>query len=174
MSCPYSKEGKGGECRREGVVYRMTCLKCEKGGIKAEYWGETSRTGYERGEEHLAGLESRYEKNALWKHSHVHHEGDLKGEEVKMEIIESHRSPLNRQIHEGVEIEVNGADLLLNSKAEWNHSKIPRVVIEMGEEIEEDGDNGIVRSTELGGEERRIGGMKIVRKEILKISYLSN
>ena len=78
----------------------------------------------------MAGLESRYEKNALWKHSHVHHEGDLKGEEVKMEIIESHRSPLNWQIHEGVEIEVNGADLLLNSKAEFNRCYIHRLRLE--------------------------------------------
>ena len=53
LCCPYSKEGKGGTCRREGVVYTIVCIKCEGEGKKAEYWGETSRTGYERGEEHL-------------------------------------------------------------------------------------------------------------------------
>ena len=40
----------------------------------AVYLGETARTGYERGIEHLAGLDSKYEKNALWKHSILYHE----------------------------------------------------------------------------------------------------
>ena len=130
MSCVFSKEGKGGACRRENVVYKITCLECEKGNTKAEYWGKTSRTGFERGEEHLSGLESEYEKNALWKYSSVNHKGELRKESFRMEIIESHRSPLNRQIHEGIELETNGADIILNSKAEWNHCRIPRVIIE--------------------------------------------
>ena len=100
MVCPFSKEGQGGKCRREGIVYRITCLECQKGGVRAEYWGESARTGFERGEEHQAGLESRYEKNSLWKHSWIHHEGKLERDNFKMDIVESHRSPLNRQIHE--------------------------------------------------------------------------
>ena len=86
LSCEHSKEGKGGACKRENVVYKIVCLECEKGGTKAEYWGETSRTGYERGEEHLSGLESKYEKNSLWKHSSIHHEGTLGQENFRMEI----------------------------------------------------------------------------------------
>ena len=93
LSCPWGKEGKGGECKREGVVYRITCMRCEREGTTAVYWGETARTGYERGTEHLAGLESHYEKNALWKHSSLYHEGSLERKEIKMEIIEGHRSP---------------------------------------------------------------------------------
>ena len=113
------------------MVYRITCLQCEKEGVRGEYWGETARTGYERGEEHLAGLESRYEKNSLWKHSHIHHGGTLEKEKLKMEIVESHRSPLNRQVHKGVELDINGADIIMNSKSEWNHCRIPRIVIEV-------------------------------------------
>ena len=71
-----------------------------------------------------------------------------------MEIVETHRSPLNRQVHEGVELDTNGADVILNSKSEWNHCRIPRIVIEVGDEVEEDGTCGMVRSTELGGKER--------------------
>ena len=119
--CPFSKEGKGGTCRREGVVYRITCLVCEENGTRGEYWGETARTGFERGEEHLAGLESQYEKNSLWKHSQIHHSGKLQRENLKMEIIESHRSPLNKQVHEGVELETNGADVRMESLQDSPH-----------------------------------------------------
>ena len=52
-------------------------MKCEKEGKTATYIGETSRTSFERGEEHLEGMYSKYEKNALWKHSALYHEGNL-------------------------------------------------------------------------------------------------
>ena len=117
----------------------IVCTRCKSKGVRAEYWGETARTGYERGGEHLAGLKGRYEKNGLWKHSELHHGGgDLTKEDFIMEIIEKHRSPLTRQIHEGVALEINKADIILNSKSEWNHSRLPRIVIEVGEEQEED------------------------------------
>ena len=77
MICPWSKEGSGGECRREGLVYQITCLKCKGEGVLAQYWGETARTAFERGEEHLEGLAAKYEKNSLWKHSQIHHQGSL-------------------------------------------------------------------------------------------------
>ena len=99
-------------------MYLITCLKCKEGGKKTEYWGETARTGYERGHEHLAGLRGKYNKNSLWKHSELYHEGSLGGEDFKMEIKERHRSPLTRQIHEGVELETNGASVIMNSKSE--------------------------------------------------------
>ena len=90
---------------------------------------------------------SKNENNSLWKHSAIHHKGELRKDDLKLDVIESHRSPLNRQIHEGVELDSNSADIVMNSKGEWGHCKIPRVVIEVGDAVEEDGDNGIVRST---------------------------
>ena len=108
--------------------------------------------------EHLDGLEGRHEKNALWKHSAIYHGGKLTKEDLKMEVVEGHRSPLNRQIHEGVEIETNAADVIMNSKGEWGHCKIPRVVIEVGDTVEEDETNGISRSTESRDKERSRGG----------------
>ena len=104
----------------------------------AEYWGETARTAFERGEEHLEGLRNKYEKNSLWKHSVLYHEGTLDKGDLVMKVVERHKSPLSRQIHEGVELEMNSAGIILNSKAEWNHSKISRIRIKVGEETEED------------------------------------
>ena len=82
-----------------------------------------------------------------------------------MEIVEGHRSPLNRQIHEGVELDTNAADIVMNSKAEWNHCRIPRVVIEVGDEVEEDTDRGMSRSTETLEKERKTRGMKKKKQE---------
>ena len=95
----------------------------------------------------MAGLESCYEKNALWKHSILYHGGSLGKADIKMEVVEGHRSPLNRQIHEGVEIETNAAAVVMNSKSEWGGSKIPRIMIEIGDEVEEDNRSGMSRST---------------------------
>ena len=66
-----------------------------------------------------------------------------------------------------MELELNAADIILNSKAEWNHSKIPRIIIEVGEEREEDCNNGMVRSTVMGGRRgTRRHESQEVRKEI--------
>ena len=97
-------------------MYRIKCLKCEGDGTLSEYWGETARTAFERGEEHLAGLVAKYDKNSLWKHSVIHHRGELERGDLQMRIIEKHRSPLNRQIHEGVELECNKADIVHSAK----------------------------------------------------------
>ena len=66
----------------------------------------------------MEGLEGKYEKNSLWKHSSIYHSRGLQREDFVMKIIEQHRSPLNRQVHEGVELECNRADIILNSKTE--------------------------------------------------------
>ena len=72
-----------------------------------------------------------------------------------MKIVERHRTPLTRQVQEGVELELSKADVVMNSKAEWNHSRLPQIVIEQGEKQAEDNENGITR------------GVKEVEKKIL-------
>ena len=47
---PREQGGSRGECRKEGAVYQIKCLKFKGSGLLAEYWGETAKTAYERGE----------------------------------------------------------------------------------------------------------------------------
>ena len=48
------QKGGGISCRREGVCYRLECLQCENGGgNKTWYIGETSRSAFERLNEHM-------------------------------------------------------------------------------------------------------------------------
>ena len=69
-------------------------------------------------------------------------------EDLEMKVIETHRTPLSRQIHEGVAIETNQADIIMNSKTEWNQSRLPRIMIESGEEVLEDEESGLNRNRE--------------------------
>ena len=80
----------------------------------------------------MAGLRAKSEKYSLWKHATIHHGGELEKEDLELRIVERHKSPLSRQVHEGVELELNKADVIMNSKTEWNNSKMPRIVIEAG------------------------------------------
>ena len=144
------------------MVYRVICQECELSQTKAEYTGESSRTPYLRGREHLEGLARKCEKNPLWKHCAQFHEG--RKAKFRMKVLRSHRAPLSRQIQEGVEIENSTAKIIMNSKGEWNGSRIPRVVIEVGEKLheEENDDNKRESSKNEGrlykkgrGEERK-------------------
>ena len=59
-----------------------------------------------------------------------------------MKIEKGFRKALARQIREGVEIEMCEGTLL-NSKSEWNNSRIPRIIIEEGERQVEDVESGL-------------------------------
>ena len=63
----------------------------------------------------------------------------------RMKVLRSHKTPLTRQIQEGVEINNSTANIIMNSKGEWNGSRIPRVVIEVGEKLQEE-----IEDTETG------------------------
>ena len=49
-----------------------------------------------------------------------------------MRVERQHQTPFSRQISEAVAIDTCKADIILNSKAEYNGEKVPRVVLEVG------------------------------------------
>ena len=115
------------------MLYNIKCEECKLKGKKVEYWGETGRDGYVRGGEHLKGCSEKNDENALWKHLEGTHRGENKGNEIfSMKIERGFKKALAHQISEGVAIEMSEGELL-NSKSEWNNSRIPRIIIEEGE-----------------------------------------
>ena len=132
LPCKWER-GRGGNCQQESVVYVITCMECEKNNVRAEYTGETSRTAFLRGREHIDGLEKENEDNALWKHCHQKH--DKNKVNFRMKVLRGHRSPLTRQVQEGVEIDCSKAGIVMNSKGEWNGSRLPRIRIEIGDDV---------------------------------------
>ena len=64
-----------------------------------------------------------------------------------MKMEGTFKKPIQRHIMEGVELEMSRAGTILNSKSEWNHSKIPRIIIETGEDQTEDKESGMGNAT---------------------------
>ena len=100
---------------------------------KVLYIGETKKSGYERGCEHLDDLKSLKENSHLLKHLIEVHP-NLKVDELKvgMRIRKTFKSALERQIGEAIAIKVSQERgyTLMNSKSEYNRCKIPRIVID--------------------------------------------
>ena len=140
------KEGKATPCSLEGICYVISCTRCKAANVDARYFGESARTAYLRGKEHAKGQEKNLEDNPLHKHNVVHHQGE-KGQ-YNMSVLRQHKKPLGRQIQEAVEIESSTADIILNSKGEFNTCKLPRITLEVGERI---------LATDYNGQQQPIG-----------------
>lgn len=110
--------------------YCIECMRCQESGTKAQYWGESARTGYKRGKEHLQALRKGDEESSLVKHAIINHQGEIP--DFQMRVERQHQTPFSRQISEAVAIDTCKADIILNSKAEYNGEKVPRVVLEVG------------------------------------------
>ena len=107
--------------------------KTVKNGVSAHYYGESARTPFLRGREHLRGQAKGLEENPMAKHDSVHHP-DLRGS-YSMKVLRRHKAPLGHQVQEAVEIEHSKAQVLLNRKGEFNGARVPRVTIEVGGKI---------------------------------------
>ena len=92
------------------------------------YEGETGRSARIRGLEHLRDFEKKNKNSALVKHAKSEHRNE--GVKFKMEITGKFKDALSRQANEAVRIYNRSSAQLLNSKAEFNHPPLARVVVE--------------------------------------------
>ena len=144
------------DCSRRSLVYETKCAACERvemEKIEAEtepgkererrikqikqykYIGETSRSVYERSREHVGDMEQLKPSSHLLKHIIDKHENDNPSEiKFELKIIKYTKSSWNRQILESVIIQQERKHYLLNSKAEYNRSAVPRLTAKMGEQ----------------------------------------
>ena len=96
-----------------------------------KYIGETGRSGYERGKEHVSDLVEIREKSHLLRHYILKHKSDMRLDQMEygMKVRSQFRTALERQVGEAVVIsreKILGTNLL-NSKAEYNRCKIHRI-----------------------------------------------
>ena len=122
-------EGKG-SCDAHGVTYSITCTECINDNDKERvYIGETSRSAYTRGKEHLTSLSRKEEGSALWKHSKEIHNGHMPG--FRMSVTGQFRNDaMLRQISEAVKINREGKKNVMNDKCEWKYVHVPHVAVE--------------------------------------------
>ena len=127
MDCFICTTTRKGNCEREGVTYRIGCLgeNCRKG----KYKGESASNGYTRGLKHMTDLMGRNVDNSpLWRHCLEEHNGEL--QRFEMSVTGSFRNDaMLRQISEAVQIENTTAGTLMNDRAEWNMTRVPRATI---------------------------------------------
>ena len=132
--CPLCKNSKEGEvknlCNTNNIGYRWTCETCKDEEKNKFYEGESSRSARLRGKEHLRGLENKNENNVLYKHQLSEH--PTQEANFKMEITGLFKDALTRQANEAVRIKNHKKFEVMNSKSEFNHPPIARIVVERG------------------------------------------
>ena len=144
------------ECTKRCIVYQTWCISCEeKSKEKIEndetldekekkvklskiklftYIGESSRSIYERGLEHITALEEMKPDSHMLKHYFDEH-GEEEVEEMifGVRILKQASSAFNRQIAESVEIQNNLGHNILNSKSEYNRCALPRLTAKLNQ-----------------------------------------
>ena len=134
-----------GVCTRQGGLYRITCLICKAEGKETCYYGESARTLFDRGQEHLKALKSKNLESPLWEHQTLEHGSQIP--EFKMEALSFISSALVRQTTEARKILENGHQNLMNRKGEWGQNLPPKLAME-----DQDG------NSESGGKRRGMQG----------------
>ena len=137
--CMVCCSGGRGDCRKNGAGYRISCQECSQDGLVANYEGETGSNAYSRGLEHQNGLKHEEESIPLWKHCTIQHR------------LCDFKDPLVRQNYEGVRVKRSKADIVMNSKSEFHHTSIVRVVAIRGNINEEQTGAAPNQGRTLGG-----------------------
>ena len=122
--------------------------------VQSVYVGESSRSVYERAGEHWNAYRKRNSDSHIWKHHLVHHEG-VGEPEMTFKVVGTFKSALSRQIFEAVRIRRRGTNVL-NSRGEYNRSKIHRLTVDKEEEHKVEGEQcleGSEGSSRLSGTE---------------------
>ena len=137
--CLVHSMGGRGNCRKEGIVYRGKCVTCSEEGIQSVYIGESGRSAFVRGQQHLKAIRNRTESNAFAKHNKESH-NNRRDTKFKIDVLKTYRKPLERQIREGIEIlhTIDQADNVLNSKLDHYQPAIRRITFDnILEELQE-------------------------------------
>ena len=135
-----NNKGKRKSENREKEVERKSKDSEER--TKYKYIGESSRSGYERVNEHWKDFENLNPRSHILKHYlDKHQDIPMNKLNMRMKVLKTYKSSFERQIGESVHINHNlGLNVhLLNSKNEYNRCSIPRLALTMNkdEQIEE-------------------------------------
>ena len=175
-------------CSRQSVVYENICKTCNPSAgdkkaplelnkeVPSVYVGESSRSLQERLVEHWRGWRTQSSQSHILKHQVIHHGGE-KNPNFVARAVTYCGSALERQVTEAVRIQKRGGeDMILNSKTEYNRSRIPRLVVEqLDEERIEREEEEIAKNTQqdlmntqLAWEDAKFTKRREERKKISK------
>ena len=152
----YTGKNTSQECSKRNLVYQIYCTTCKEryiekikedtGGDKKKeqekikkmrlhkYVGETSRSCFERSQEHKNDMHQLKPSSHMLRHVLDMHEGEpIAGIRFGIEIVRFTRTSWERQMLESVIIQQSTSHNLLNSKSEYNRCSLPRLSTRMGE-----------------------------------------
>ena len=112
----------------QGVTYRIECTTCKEEGVAVSYIGESARTMYDRGAEHLDAWRREDEASVLVEHQEQKHSPEERPR-YSMKLIGTQKRPLYRQITESILIEEYKGELL-NRKGEWGCNLPPTLEVD--------------------------------------------
>ena len=129
--CLINKTKNGGNCKKNEIVYEITCKQC-----KDRYIGETARNGHTRSIEHINDSESNnveeMERSVLLRHINEKHLGEKV--EFEMKVIKSYQhDPLAIQCAEAVWIRNVNPSKRINNKKEYHQPGDVEIVYEKNE-----------------------------------------
>ena len=94
-------------------------------GHKIVYLGDTARTCFDRGLEHLGALKSSNSESPLVEHCYDQHDGVL--QEFRMKVLNFPKTTMLRQCKEGHEIGKLEHGTYMNRKGEWGQNLPPQI-----------------------------------------------
>ena len=116
-------------CKRKSVLYSSICQVCkEQGSDHGCYIGETGRSLHERAIEHVGDALDCKEGSHIFKHWAVAHQYLLTCPRFSFKVIKTHKSAMDRQIHEAIKIADCGS---LNAKCEYRQNQVKRLSVQL-------------------------------------------
>ena len=102
------------------MTYEIKCQTCEQ-----KYVGETARSAFTRGKEHLDGMDRDVSQSVLRRHANDCHNGVIPDYVMNVTGV-YHGDAMLRQITESIKIRREGS---INNKTEWNSITLPHAAI---------------------------------------------
>jgi predicted small metal-binding protein len=119
--CLLCSQGCGTDCRTRGCVYEYICEECRR-----KYRGQTSRSVYERDNEHIELWEKGDDECPLQRHANMYHNGGHFVAELRV-LARCFGKPSRRLITEAVMIDELDDEMTMNGKSEWSYVKLAKV-----------------------------------------------
>ena len=120
--CKTNKNDKPTNCRKDGIIYKITCDRCQ-----AYYIGESARNANSRGREHLNDYETNKDCSIMQRHTQLHHQHDTHAPKYTMTVKQIYRDKcMDRQIPESIQINNIPNRYRINNKTEYRQNRVTR------------------------------------------------
>ena len=120
--CKTNKTNKPTNCRKDGIIYTITCDECQ-----AIYVGESARNANCRGREHVNDYEKNKECSIMRRHKQLHHQHDTHEPKYTMTVKQIYGDRcMDRQISENIQINNIPNIDRINNKVEYRQNRVPR------------------------------------------------